>query len=246
MTLFVPSLQTELAAPSCAGCAIRHRAVCASCDVDELRQLEQIKSYRTWQAGETIALEGAPLSHIGSVVTGCATLTRSTEDGRVQMVGLLLPSDFLGRPGRHIAPYEVVATVDTTFCLFDRPRFEAMLTTSPNLSGRLLAMSLDELDAARDWMLLLGRKTAREKVATLLANVLRRAATTTRPLRAELPLTREAMATYLGLTIETVSRQMTALRKAGVIALDGNRTVLCDDLDTLLAEAGIDGDAPTA
>jgi CRP/FNR family transcriptional regulator len=238
-----PNLATALVAhESCARCPIRHRAVCATCEGDELDRLESIKSYRSWKAGETIVMEGDSLPFVGSIVTGCATLTRSLEDGRMQMVGLLMPSDFVGRPGRKSAPYEVVAATDVTLCLFRRAEFEQLLQDTPHVAQRLLDMSLDELDAARDWMLVLGRKTAREKVATLLSIVLRRAATGSMPLRAELPLTREAMATYLGLTIETVSRQITALRKEGIIRLDGKRGVLCDDLSALLMEAGDDDD----
>lgn len=234
--------ELNLASVNCAQCPIRHRAVCASCDTDELAELEAMKSYRSWKAGETIVLEGETLTFVGSLVVGCATLTRSMEDGRMQMVGLLLPSDFVGRPGRQTAPYEVVAATDVTLCLFDRAAFENMIARTPHVAQRLLEMSLDELDAARDWMLVLGRKTAREKVATLLASILRRAPVSERPLRADLPLTREAMASYLGLTIETVSRQMTGLRKEGVIGLEGKRGVMCDDLAALLAEAGDDDD----
>ncbi|SFJ57926.1 transcriptional regulator FnrL [Jannaschia pohangensis] len=236
------ALDLQIATEACRQCPIRHRAVCATCEPDELTRLEAMKSYRTWMAGQTIVMEGEPMPFAASVVTGCATLTRSMEDGRMQMVGLLLPSDFIGRPGRANAPYEVVAATDVTLCMFDRPAFERLLTDTPHVSQRLLEMSLDEIDAAREWMLLLGRKTAREKVATLLAIVLRRAATGSAPLRAELPLTREAMASYLGLTIETVSRQMTALKKDGVIRMSGLRGLLCDDLGALLAEAGDDAD----
>ncbi|CTQ49504.1 transcriptional regulator FnrL [Jannaschia donghaensis] len=235
-------IDLQLAKSDCNQCPIRHRAVCASCDGPELDRLASMKSYRSWKAGETIVLEGDALPFVASIVIGCATLTRSMEDGRMQMVGLLLPSDFVGRPGRAAAPYEVVAATDVTMCMFDRPAFETMMAETPHVAGRLLEMSLDELDAARDWMLVLGRKTAREKVATLLAIVLRRASTAARPLRADLPLTREAMATYLGLTIETVSRQISALKKDGVIRLDGKRGVLCDDLSVLMTEAGDDED----
>jgi CRP/FNR family transcriptional regulator len=226
----------------CTSCPIRHRAVCASCEGPELDRLQEMKSYRTWRAGRTIVMEGDELPFVASLVSGCATLTRSLEDGRMQMVGLLMPSDFIGRPGRMTAPYEVVAATDVTLCTFRRTEFEALLTDTPQVAQRLLQMSLDELDAAREWMLLLGRKTAREKVATLLGIILRRAANARAPLRAELPLTREAMASYLGLTIETVSRQMTALRKDGVIRLAGQRGIECDDLGALLDVAGDDSD----
>ncbi|WP_179379708.1 transcriptional regulator FnrL [Jannaschia marina] len=235
-------IDLDLAKQSCAGCPIRHRAVCATCEPDELDQLEAMKSYGTWSAGETIVLEGEKLPFVASVVFGCATLTRSLEDGRVQMLGLLLPSDFLGRPGRGTAPYEVVAATDLTLCMFERDAFERLIEDTPHLALRLLEMSLDELDAARDWMLLLGRKTAREKVATFLAYVLKRASTAHGPLRADLPLSRGDMASYLGLTIETVSRQMTALKREGIIDLEGKRGLLCPDMAALLIEAGDDDD----
>jgi CRP/FNR family transcriptional regulator len=106
---------------------------------------------------------------------------------------------------------------------------------------------LDELDAAREWMLVLGRKTAREKIASLLLIIGRRDAVLntsqgSSTITFDLPLTREAMADYLGLTLETVSRQMSALRKAGVIELKGKRQIIVPDMDRLMEEAADDSD----
>ena len=89
---------------NCDGCPIRHRAVCAHCDADELEALEGIKYYRSFEAGQTIIWSGDQMNFVGSVVSGIASLTQTMEDGRTQMVGLLLPSDFVGRPGRESAP----------------------------------------------------------------------------------------------------------------------------------------------
>jgi len=231
----------------CSSCPIRHRAVCARCDEDELSRLNGIKFYRTYVAGQTIAMRGDALDVVASVVAGTATLERAIEDGRTQMVGLLLPSDFIGRPGRGTLQYDVTAVSDVTLCCFQRKPFEALLVEVPPLQQRLLEMALDELDAARDWMLLLGRKTAREKIASLLMLIAKR---TVHPdgrvmgdtSRLELPISRETMANFLGLTIETVSRQFTGLRKDGVIELDGNRVVHIPDLEVLMFETGDDSD----
>ena len=92
-------------------------------------------------------------------------------------------------------------------------------------------MTLDELDAAREWMLFLGRRTAREKIASLLLIIARRDASLglipiDGAVEFELPLTREAMADYLGLTLETVSQQMSALQRDGVIMLKGKRQII--------------------
>jgi CRP/FNR family transcriptional regulator len=232
---------------SCGDCPIRHRAVCSRTDPSELGQLDQIKFYRSYEAGQTVAWSGDKMDFVASVVSGIATLTQTMEDGRRQMVGLLLPSDFVGRPGRTTAAYDVTATTDLVMCCFRKSRFEELMQRMPHISNRLLEMTLDELDAAREWMLLLGRKTAREKIASLLAIIARRDAAlrlkgVDRALSFDLPLTREAMADYLGLTLETVSRQISALRRDGVIVLEGTRHVRVPSFHRLLEEAADDAD----
>ncbi len=231
----------------CADCPIRHRAVCARCDSGELEALDAIKYYRSYEAGQPVIWSGDTMNFVGSVVSGIATLTQTMEDGRTQMVGLLLPSDFVGRPGRDGAAYNVIATTDVVMCCFRKKPFEDLMAKTPHIAHRLLEMTLDELDAAREWMLVLGRKTAREKIASLLAIIARRDASlstdaVTGAVSFDLKLTREAMADYLGLTLETVSRQISALKKAGVIVLEGKRHVTVPDMRRLIEEAGDDSD----
>lgn len=242
MNMTTPSL-----APNCGECPIRHRAVCARCDADELVELDSIKYYRSFEAGQTIIWSGDKMEFVGSIVSGIASLTQTMEDGRTQMVGLLLPSDFVGRPGRDGAAYDVVATTNIVMCCFRKKPFEKMMCETPHLAQRLLQMTLDELDAAREWMLVLGRKTAREKIASLLSIIARRDASSTLKglvgsVVFDLPLTREAMADYLGLTLETVSRQISALKRDGVIQLEGKRHVTVPDMRRLMEEAGDDAD----
>jgi len=237
----------RVAHQQCGDCPIRYRAVCARCEEDELQQLEQIKYYRSFQAGQTVIWSGDRMDFVASVVSGIATLTQTMEDGRRQMVGLLLPSDFVGRPGRQTAVFDVTATTDLVMCCFRKKPFEDMMIRTPNVAQRLLEMTLDELDAAREWMLLLGRKTAREKIASLIATIVRRETALTDRDRdgvttIDLPLTREQMADYLGLTLETVSRQISALRKDGVIELSGSRQVAIRDVNRLIEETGDDSD----
>ncbi len=239
----VPDLSGAI--DKCAGCPIRHRAVCSYSSPAELQKLESAKFYRNYDAGQVIAAEGEVTRSLGSVVTGVVALNRTLEDGRRQMVGLMFASDFIGRPLRRTVPFEASAVTDVRMCLFHRSQFEQILGDSPSLERRLLELTLDELDAARDWMLLLGRKTARERLASFLmiltirqANLDKMTAQSGQVLA--LPLTREAIAEYLGLTIETVSRQFTALRKDGVIDLPDRRSVRIADLARLQSAAGLD------
>jgi len=221
--------------------------VCARCEPTELDILDSIKYYRTFEAGQPVIWAGDQLDFVASVVVGVASLSQTMEDGRTQMTGLLLPADFLGRPGRSIATFDVTAISELTLCCFRRGPFEALLQVSPHVSQRLLEMTLDELDAAREWMLVLGRKTAREKIASLLAifasrEVRLKKAASPDGAKFDLPLTREAMANYLGLTLETVSRQISALKRDKIILLEGNRRVEVPSYEALVAEAGDDTD----
>ncbi len=231
----------------CGNCPIHHRAVCAYCEKAELMVLEAMKSYKTYSPGEAIIWAGDEMRYVGSVVSGVASLSQTMEDGRKQMVGLLLPSDFVGRPGRSHAAFDVEATSEVTLCRFERKPFEKLLNDVPHLRQRMLEMALDELDAAREWMLLLGRKTAREKISSLIYIIAQREAdlkpgSGSVAVEFDLKLTREAMANYLGLTLETVSRQVNSLKKDGVIDLLGKRQVRIRDIARLLQETGDDAD----
>jgi CRP/FNR family transcriptional regulator, anaerobic regulatory protein len=228
----------------CGTCPIRYQAVCSRCEPAELSVLEAAKYYRTFSAGQPIVWSGDRLDFVGSVITGVAMLSQGMEDGRTQMVGLLMPSDFLGRPGRERAPYDVTAVTDVTFCCFRRNQFEGFLDKTPHIGQRLLQMTLDELDAAREWLLILGRKTAREKICSFLVSIAEKDAKlhltqADDGIGFDLPLTRTQMADYLGLTLETVSRQISALKNEGVIVLLESRRVQVPDFQALKDGAGL-------
>jgi CRP/FNR family transcriptional regulator len=228
----------------CSDCPIRHRAVCARCDDDELAELEKIKSYRRYEPGQTLLWRGDDLTFVASIVQGIATLSKTMEDGRTQMVGLLLPSDFIGRPGRTLIDFDVTAVTEVVTCCFERKPFERVVEKYPHVSQRLMEMALDELDAARDWMVLLGRKTAREKIATFIEMLVRRSriqGVAPAP-GLTLPLTRDEIANFLGLTLETVSRQLSALKRDGVIAFEDRRRFEVIDLAALHEATGDDAD----
>lgn len=227
----------------CSECPIRHRAVCARCDADELARMESMKYYRRFEAGEPVLWRGETLPFVATVVEGVASLSKTLEDGRTQTVGLLLPSDFIGRPGRDAIDFDVAAMTEVTLCCFQKAPFEKLVEETPHVAQQLLSLALDELDAARDWMLLLGRKTAREKIATFVQLLVKR----TQPdptqkfiMQITLPLTRDQIANYLGLTLETVSRQMNALKKEGVLEFTGRRDFEVLDLGALHAATGDD------
>ena len=238
-----PEVRVPPSRLACIDCTIRRHAVCAHCNGPELDALADMKSFRVVEPARQIASEGERTAFLGSLLEGVASVSRLLPDGRRQVVGLLFPGDFVGRPFASESPYDVTAVTRVRMCLFQRDKFEALVRSTPSLERRLLEMTLDELDAAREWMVLLGRKTAQEKLASFFVMAAGRAMRLEdrRPIDGmllELPLTREDMADYLGLTIETVSRQIGALRRAGLVELVDARNLLIPDWEALVESAG--------
>src|SRR6185295_11738080 len=113
-----------------------------------------------------------------TVLCGVIKLSKTLSDGRQQIVALLFPGDFLGRPYRAEFPYTAETATEVQLCCYGRTYFEGFMQEQSDLKQIFLERTLDSVDAARDWMLLLGRKTAQEKVAALLLTILQR---TSRP-----------------------------------------------------------------
>ncbi|MBK0400020.1 helix-turn-helix domain-containing protein [Limibaculum sp. M0105] len=158
--------------------------------------------------------------------SGIVRLSKLLPDGREQIVGLLQPSDFLGCAFSESCKFTATALRETELCSFDKAGFEALLLAHPSLEHAFLKEVLTELDAARDWMVVLGSKSGLERVASFLALVINRADRLgcphsrkgIRPVY-ELPLTRVDIGSFLGLSLETVSRQVSKLASEGVIEL---------------------------
>jgi CRP/FNR family transcriptional regulator, anaerobic regulatory protein len=231
----------------CELCSVRNRAVCGALNQDELEHLNRIARRKLVHAGETILSDQEPAAFFGNIVSGVVKLTKTLSDGRQQIVGLQFAPDFLGRAFSAKNPYFAEAATDVDLCLFHRADFEKLMGTYPDLEHRLFERTLHELDAAREWMVLLGRKTAEEKVASFLLMLANRSAmigcaddATPNEARFVLPLTRSDIADYLGLTIETVSRQITRLRVRNFIRPLDSRTFLVPNLELLTKAAGHD------
>ena len=229
----------------CSQCVVRNRAICAGLNAEELALLGQKSRKQLVKRGQTLAWEGDDAMVVANVVAGVLKLSLSTADGREQIVGVVFPSDFIGRPFGKESPYSVTAITDAEICVFPSSTFNQFAREHPHLEHQLLQRTLVELDQARQWMMLLGKKTAEERIATLLLRISERMGENgcAIPLLDlddfELPMDRQQMADILGLTIETVSRQLTRIKSSGVIALPDRRRVIINDRKALkyLAEA---------
>jgi len=229
---------------SCDSCLVRNRAICAVLDGQELQALNRIGRTKTISAGQALMWEGDDSLMVANVIDGVFKLSTGMGDGREQIVGIVYPADFIGRPFGAQSQHTVTAMTDARVCTFTRSDFDAFARQHPELEHKLLQRTLTELDRARHWMLLLGRKSAPEKVATFLLEMSERLVDRTcapagGPMEQfTLPFGRQQIADILGLTIETVSRQLTRLRNDGYIDLPSRRDIIIKNRDGLTHMAG--------
>ncbi len=221
----------------CRSCEARHQGICGALSPEQLTHLSKHTSKHVYDSAEELIAVGEDVHNYSNILSGVVKLTKLMADGRQQIVGLQFAPDFMGRPFRRQSDVSAEAATSVRVCSFPKSVLEQIVRESPEMEHKLHEQTLKELDEARDWMLTLGRKTASEKVASFLyliaANINPESQVERLGTQFELPLKRADIADFLGLTIETVSRQITRLRKAGIIQLEDNRTVIIPSLQKL-------------
>ena len=221
----------------CERCAVSALAVCGGLGKPHLGALAQIAVKRSIPAGKTLTDEREPAKSVFTIVEGVLKLYKLLPDGRRQVVGFMFPGDFVGLAfGEHYI-YTAEAITPITTCRFKRSRFNGLLAKFPSLEANLLGRVSTELAAAQEQMLLLGRKSAKERLSSFLAGLARRLELTDGE-HLPLPMNRGDIADFLGLTIETVSRTFTVLHKQGLLKKVKKSGVVLVSLDGLMACTG--------
>jgi CRP/FNR family transcriptional regulator len=229
-----PRHEAEAVPQDCAQCAVREIAVCTALSAPELERLRSIAVTKTFAPGDTLFSAEEPTNFVGTVVQGTIKCFKLLADGRQQIVGFLFPGDFVGSPTRETTHAFAEALTPVELCVFPFPAIQRLIREMPNLERRLLQLANADLDLAQEWMLLLGRKTAQERLATFLLLLGQKAQArgiADGPI--DLPMNRSEIADYLGLTIETVSRQFSKLKASGHIRIAHNNEVTIRDLHQL-------------
>jgi CRP/FNR family transcriptional regulator len=217
---------------------VRLVSVCAALSPAELQEMETMSHGGRDAAREVLASQGAAAENVFTVTEGVVRLYRLLADGRRQVLGFALPGDFLGLSLFDVYGFSADAVTDTTVCRFPRKAFVSYVDQRPHLMRRLHEFASHELSLAQDQMVLLGRRNADERVAAFLIALrdrLRRLGHSSPSL--PVPMSRQDIADYLGLTIETVSRTFTKLAKAKFIVIvpDGVRLLRENMLEQLAA-----------
>ena len=208
--------------------------LCAGLAPTLAQDLSRLARIQTYAAGTTILDELVGNNLIGIIVSGILKMQITRSDGRQQIVGLLTPSDIFGGLFARISRVEVEAATDVTLCCFDRNAFEVMLKTFPELEHRMLLWLTHELDAARNWMLLISRQAVIERVATFLLMLAAKARIgpdneVVDGQIIEVAITRRDMAACLGTTVESISRSVQQMARDQILkVLDAHHFEILD------------------
>ncbi|MBI4967280.1 MAG: helix-turn-helix domain-containing protein [Rhodospirillales bacterium] len=228
--------------PACKHCEVnREQAFCSGLNRDQLIRLASIRHQLRFEAHASVFDEGDQADNVYALTSGAVKLYKLLSDGRRQIVGFLFPGDIFGLAIDDRYAYSAETLVSTTACRFPHRQLDNVRENIPVIERRVFNLALKDLVRAHEQMLLLGRKSAREKLATFLTSLSRRAVERGHAASpVALPMSRSDIADFLGLTIETVSRTLTQLKKTGIIALPDTGQVTIRNSAALaeLAEGG--------
>ena len=225
---------------ACAACPVRDRAACSALGEDERDELARFGKHRTLQRGETLFQSGDDSFACATLISGALKISSFGEDGTERILSLVHPAGFVGEMFAPVARHDVIALTDSRLCVFGRVDYQRAVERFPALGRALLRRSAEDLFESRSIIDLMSRRSARQKVAGFLLAMARAASES--PCHADssfdLPLSREEMAGVLGLTIETVSRQIGKLENDRIIEREGRRGIRLLDPGRLEALAG--------
>ncbi len=223
----------------CSTCKVRELAFCCVLNDAEIERFENILTHVKLSPRQTLFDEAEEATHAFNVTEGTLKLFKLLPDGRRQVIGFLNPGDFIGLADVQEYSCSAEAITDTLLCRFPRKKLEILLKKLPKLESRFFDMARNELLEAHQKMLLLGRMTAKERIASFLLMLSDRAACRGQPRNPiAIPMSRNDIGDFLGLTIETVSRTLTRLKGTGVISVENNRKIIVNDQDLLEEIAG--------
>lgn len=225
------------AALACADCPVANQAACSALTADERGELARLGRRHMLHAGETLSAAGDDVLTCATLISGSLKIASYDIDGTERIVSLIHPAGFVGELFAPMAKHHIVALTKSELCVFARSDYEAAINRFPALAGALLRRTADDLAETRSLIDLLGRNSAKVKVAGLIMALARAASHS--PCHAaqffELPISRAEIAGLLGLTIETVSRQIGQLEKQGLISRVGRRGLVVEQPAALAA-----------
>tara|TARA_B100000586_G_scaffold61121_1_gene42196 strand:+ start:285 stop:899 length:615 start_codon:yes stop_codon:yes gene_type:complete len=199
-----------------------------------LEKFSKISSEKNYTNKENIFIQNDPAKHLFNITEGNVKIYQLLDDGRIQIIGFLYPGDFFGSYKNNKYNYSAESIGDLKTCVFDQKILEQYLDENPVLAKELLNQTSFELTVAQDRITVLGKLSAIERISTFLTNISeqrKRIGWQNNPI--SLPMTRQDIADYLGLTIETVSREFSNLKSSNLIKVISSKQIYLPNIDAL-------------
>ena len=220
----------------CSLCKIRSYSFCRCLKEDELKVFSNISSEKKFSDKENIFLQQDVSKNLYNITKGNVKIYQLLSDGRIQIIGFLYPGDFFGSCKKGKYNYSAEAIGDVKVCVFEESILNQHLEKNMKLAKELLHMTSHELTLVQDRMAVLGKLKASERVGRFLINISnQRARINWQDNPISLPMTRQNVADYLGLTIETVSREITELKTSNIIKVLSSKQIYINDKEKLLS-----------
>jgi CRP/FNR family transcriptional regulator len=226
-------------------CDVENTGPFAALDPRIRADLADICVARRLQPGKTLVADGEEADFVGCVTQGILKMQKTLLDGRQHIVGLLMPGDMFGRVFDGASWFAIEAATEAEVVTFRRGRFEALLSDWPDLERLMILNILDELDSAREWMMVLSGHKVTERLAGFLLMLCRRRGGGEAAfchlgdsLDIRIPLSRIDLASLLGTRPESISRAAHALAEEGVLNIKTPYLFEVSDLDALIAASG--------
>lgn len=185
-----------------------------------------------FERNNTIFSEGDDADYSYKVISGAVRLSKMMSDGRRQIAEFALPGDFFGINWLDDHAMTAEALNDVTVVCYARGRLERLGDENREVRAELFANLRHDLWAAQNHLVILGRQSALERVASFLVQLMDRNKSAEKA-TLDIPMTRQDIADYLGLTIETVCRMLTRLKTSGVVGIPNRHAIVVRNLADL-------------
>ncbi len=218
----------------CSLCKIRSYSFCRCLNDDQLEIFSKVSFEKKFTDKENIFLQNDPSTHLYNITEGNVKIYQLLDDGRIQIIGFLYPGDFFGTYKNNKYNYSAEAIGNLRVCVFDQRVLDKYMDQNPILAKELLNQTSYELTLAQDRMTVMGRLNAIEKIAIFFINISnqrKRIGWQSNPI--SLSMTRQDIADYLGLTIETVSREISKLKTSNIIKIISSKQLFINDIEKL-------------
>ena len=218
----------------CTICKVRTYSFCRCLDGEKLNYFSKVSFEKNFSNKENIFLQNDSSTYLYNITEGNVKIYQLLDDGRIQITGFLYPGDFFGSYKNNKYNYCAESIGDLKTCVFDQKILDKYLDENPVLAKELLNKTSFELTLAQDRLTVLGKLNALERIAKFLLNISeqrKRIGWQNNPI--SLPMSRQDVADYLGLTIETVSREFSNLKASNVIKLITSKQIYLSDINML-------------